>query len=50
MEVTILEQKKVSGMDVSITITVKTERGELSKAEVLIMMRLLQEGNEEVTP
>lgn len=47
MEVTILEQKKVGGMDVSIMITVKTERGELSKEEVLMVMRLLREEHNE---
>ena len=47
MKVSVMEQKKVGGMDVSVVITIETERGELSKAEVLAMMKLLQEGNDE---
>jgi hypothetical protein len=41
MKVTVLEQRKVSGIDVSTAVTVETERNELSKAEIIAMVRIL---------
>jgi hypothetical protein len=46
MKVSILQQQKVNGIDVSTVITVETERGELSKAEVIAMVQLLSEERE----
>jgi hypothetical protein len=43
MKVTILEQRKVSGIDVSTAVTIETERNELSKAEIIAMVRILLE-------
>ncbi len=45
MKVTVLQQQKLNGIDVSTAITVETERGELSKVEVLAIIKLLQEEN-----
>ena len=46
MKVSVMEQKKVGGIDVSVVITIETERGELSKAEVLAIMKLLQDAKD----
>jgi hypothetical protein len=46
MKVSVMQQNKVNGIEVSVVITIETERGELSKAEVLAMMKLLQEAKD----